>query len=313
MQKIIGSLTAAAIAASCATAQEAAAPDATPGWLSKDFAEFVDMFEGRWDSDRHVFFAEAAGMDPTQIAPRQHLDISRTQHGDDAEPDDDSISFQAVRTVEGEAPTSLIHTFSIDKVERKIRQNMYTPGGVLSPELLDCQVHWQRNGAQFQGTASGDGCADVFPRPDTGGPLRIVMTLSEKDFWVTASRGENRVEARLRRARPFECWTAILRGASHGDSGEGMRDWDFRRGVKIHDQGGEAELITDEDTPRRIRLRLRNVDWPYGTNRPSLTLYVMEGDSDRAVSYAWNEGDAERIGINLRWLQASCTYTPDES
>ena len=91
-----------------------------------------------------------------------------------------------------------------------------------------------------------------------------------------------------------------------------MRDWDFRRGVSLHDQGGEAELITDEETPRRIRLRLRNVDWPYGTNRPSLTLYVLEGDNDRAVSYAWNEGDAERIGINLRWLQASCTHTPDD-
>ncbi|MEM6653596.1 MAG: hypothetical protein AAF582_13425, partial [Pseudomonadota bacterium] len=129
--------------------------------------------------------------------------------------------------------------------------------------------------------------------------------------WVTARRGENVSEARLRRARPFECWAAVLRGATHGDSGEGMRDWDFRRGVTLHDQGGEAELITDEEPPRRIRLRLRNVDWPYGTNRPSLTLYVLEGDNDRAVSYAWNEGDADRIGLNLRWLQASCTHAPE--
>ena len=71
--------------------------------------------------------------------------------------------------------------------------------------------------------------------------------------------------------------------------------------------------MTDEETPRRIRLKLRNVDWPYGTNRPSLTLYVLEGESDRAVSYAWNEGNAERIGINLRWLQASCTYAPESA
>ncbi len=115
----------------------------------------------------------------------------------------------------------------------------------------------------------------------------------------------------MRRARPFECWTAILRGAEHGDSGEGQNDWDFRRGVKLHDQGGVAELMTDEEEPRRIRLKLRDVDWPYGTNRPSLTMYVHEGDSERAVSYTWTEAGADRIGINLRWIQASCTYTPE--
>ena len=81
--------------------------------------------------------------------------------------------------------------------------------------------------------------------------------------------------------------------------------------MKLHDQGGVAELMTDEDTPRSIRLKLRDVDWPYGTNRPSLTMYVHEGMSDRAVSYTWTEAGAERIGINLRWIQASCTYTPD--
>ena len=152
----------------------------------------------------------------------------------------------------------------------------------------------------------------MFPRSADGGAMEVTLAKSDDEFWITSRRGDAVIEARLRRARPFECWTAILRGASHGDSGEGMQDWDFRRGVTLHDQGGEAELMTDEETPRRIRLRLRNVDWPYGTNRPSLTLYVLEGDSDRAVSYAWNEGNAERIGINLRWIQASCTHTPDE-
>ncbi|MCU0882657.1 MAG: hypothetical protein MUF14_08335, partial [Hyphomonadaceae bacterium] len=53
------------------------------------------------------------------------------------------------------------------------------------------------------------------------------------------------------------------------------------------------------------------VEWPFGTNRPSLTLYVLDQDSDRAVSYAWGDYDADRLGINLRWMQASCTEAPD--
>lgn len=310
LQRLTLSAAIIAMTAACATAQEPAA--SAPGWLVKDYVEFVDLFEGRWDSDRHVFFAEDAGMDTTEIAPRQHIEITPAILSEDIDPDANVSVFQAVRTVESEAPATLVHTVSIDAARQKIRQSIAVAGGVLPPSLTGCEVYWQRQGGQFFGAAEGEGCDALFPRPEADGALAVSMTLSDQDFWVTATRGDAHIDARLRRARPFECWTAILRGASHGDSGEGMQDWDFRRGVKLHDQGGEAVLMTDEDVPRKIRLRLRNVDWPYGTNRPSLTLYVMEGDSDRAVSYAWNEGDAERIGVNLRWIQASCTYAPDD-
>lgn len=296
------------LASACASAQDSTAP--APGWLEKDFAEFVDLFEGQWDSDRHVFFAEAAGMSPDGIASRQHLSIERATVGASEADAEARFVYRATRTVDGEAPVSLVHTLSMDSSAQGIRQTIATPGGVLPPTPIACEILWSRAGAQFQGRAFGNDCASVFPNPADGGELQADLILSERDFWVTVTRGANTTEARFRRARPFECWTAILRGASHGDSGQGMNDWDFRRGVKLHDQGGEAELLTDEDEPRRVRLRLRNVDWPYGTNRPSLTLYVLEGDNDRPVSYAWNDGDAERIGINLRWIQASCTHTP---
>lgn len=295
--------------AACATAQDVGTE--APGWLSKDFAELVALFDGQWDNDRHVFFAEDAGMDTTPIAPRQHIHIRRLElEADQQSGESPIVEFEAARTVAESEPAHIRHLFSIDTQVQSIRQSMAVLKEDGTRRGIGCEVLWNRQGAQFEGHAVGAGCDDVFPEPKGDAQLNVRMTLSENDFWVVAHRGEALTEARFRRARPFECWTAILRGASHGDTGEGMRDWDFRRGVELHDQGGEAELITDEETPRKIRLKLRNVDWPYGTNRPSLTLYIMEGESDRAVSYAWNEGDAERIGINLRWIQASCTHAP---
>lgn len=283
--------------------------EGVPGWLQKDFAELTDMFEGRWDNDRHVFFAEAAGIDLHTVAPRQHIEISRLSSPEEAS-EETMTEFLAVRTVEGAAPARLIHRFSIDAQHQTIRQSVFVPDEDGNAAAFDCYFDWRRDGAQFRAKASGGDCDVMFPRPVNSGPLEVTMTLSPTEFWVTSARGDLEVEARMRRVRPFECWTAILRGAEHGDSGEGMSDWDFRRGIKLHDQGGVAELITDEETPQKIRLRLRDVDWTYGTNRPSLTLYVMEGDSDRAVSYAWGEAGAERIGLNLRWLQVSCTHMP---
>jgi hypothetical protein len=120
----------------------------------------------------------------------------------------------------------------------------------------------------------------------------------------------------LRRGRPATCWVAILRDKPKPD---GKPDWYFARDVKLHDQGGQVWLggqpDFDKDTgAQQLMIRMRNVVWPPNkdgtpsSNRPSLVLYVHKAENpDRAESYAWADPGAARIGINLRWMQASCT------
>lgn len=110
---------------------------------------------------------------------------------------------------------------------------------------------------------------------------------------------------KLRRARPVTCWTAIPRETRKAD---GSTDWFFAQNIKIHDQGGRAIIGKDMPGVKPVVIRMRNVVWPTGNNRPSLVLYIHSPDEpDKAVSYAWANPDAARIGINLRWMQASCT------
>ncbi len=110
----------------------------------------------------------------------------------------------------------------------------------------------------------------------------------------------------LRRARPVTCWAAIKKSSQ---TPEGKDDWFFARDVKLHDQGGRAKVGDEAANAPPLILRMRNVSWAGGsTNRPSLVLYVHKPDNpDRAESYAWTDPNAVRIGINLRWMQASCT------
>ena len=138
------------------------------------------------------------------------------------------------------------------------------------------------------------------------------MLEDESELWIS-DRAEDEdgnyvfghkegVPHKNRKARRFECWMA----AQQRDEG-----WTFRRGLEIYDQGGMAWVETEEDEPQRVGFKLRNVVWPYGNNRPSFVLYAYRGDDlDRAVSYAWGAPTAEMIGINLRWVQGSCTLTP---
>ena len=114
----------------------------------------------------------------------------------------------------------------------------------------------------------------------------------------------------LRRARPATCWVAIRKDKPKAD---GSPDWHFQQGVTLHDQGGRALVGKDVTDTQPLVIRMRNVVWPPkadgtpSSNKPSIVLYVHKPDRpDSAESYAWADPGAARIGINLRWMQASC-------
>jgi hypothetical protein len=109
----------------------------------------------------------------------------------------------------------------------------------------------------------------------------------------------------LRRARPVTCWGSVPKTTKKPD---GTDDWYFVRGIKLHDQGGRAQFGGGDTGAPPVIIRMRNVIWPSGPSQPSLVLYVHKPETpDRAESYSWADPQAKRIGINLRWMQASCT------
>lgn len=118
-------------------------------------------------------------------------------------------------------------------------------------------------------------------------------------------------ETRLLRARPFTCWMSVKRDEPKPDGGE---DWLFRSGMETHDQGGRLRLGGGDTGAPEAIIRIRNVVWPPPTrNRPSVVLYVFTpNDMNRAVAYGWADPGAVRVGINQRWMQASCTLNGAE-
>jgi hypothetical protein len=311
------------------------------GALQRDLALFLSWFEGRFDNELQVFFEPDLNTPENARHDRIHSSFRRV----------DLPSFGAhVFYIEqfgdgdpGNIYRQRLYTISPDYPANAIRLDIRTPvdaealrGAHRNPALIEgltpeatislhdgCAVYWRRQENQFIGQTRRGACRIQSRRSGRTIIVEDDLVLTEHAIWIqdraTDTRGRyvygNRagVAHQLRRVRPFECWIAVLRGARHGDLGENAaaQDWHFQRGVLLHDQGGVATVSTDESPARRITLKLRRVEWPSGANRPSLTLYVMEQGSERAVSYVWGEYDAERLGINLRWLQASCTHAPE--
>jgi hypothetical protein len=114
----------------------------------------------------------------------------------------------------------------------------------------------------------------------------------------------------LRRGREVSCWGTAPKTQKKPD---GSEDWYFVSGLKMHDQGGRVRFGGGTSGAPEVILRMRNVVWASGTNRPSIVLYVhTPADPVRAVSYVWGDPDVGRLGVNLRWMQASCTISKGE-
>ena len=167
--------------------------------------------------------------------------------------------------------------------ERQVMASVDAASGGLKLSSPGCDIRWTRRANQFAGEVHPGSC---------GAKVVTRFLLSAEDLWL----GD---DSRLRRAREWSCWMAVPR--------EGKPDsWFSAFNLKLLDQGGEVWVKTDEATPREIGYRLRQVQWPAGTNQDALTLYVLKR-GERAPGYAWASPDASRIGINLRWVQGSCS------
>ena len=182
----------------------------------------------------------------------------------------------------------------------------------LSPEqmrvLTGCDVFWHRQENHFVGYMTPGACSYVSSESGRRIIFNDDLLLTEETLWISDRAQDeegNRVFGhpagvphKNRKARLFECWMNAMQRDG---------EWTFRRGLEIYDQAAWYGWKLRRKPPQQVGIKMRNVRWPYGNNRPSLVLYAYRPDEDRAVSYAWADPSAQRIGINLRWMQASCS------
>lgn len=158
-------------------------------------------------------------------------------------------------------------------------------------------------------------CTRYFDRSEAGWTYsaRQNKKACRQDYQITGVSADGLTlrfadgsETRLKRARPVQCWAAATKVEPKAD---GSPDWLFVQKLNLHDQGGRVMIGGGDSGAEPLILRMRAVYWPKpSTNRPSMVLYVHKPDKpDSAVSYSWADIDASRVGLNLRWMQASCT------
>lgn len=239
--------------------------------LERDYREFLTLLPGLYDNQEQVYFEDNLDVPQDQRHRRESYTVTMSDNGTIKIPDS-RLSF-ATPTVSFKSQNGSRVTATIKPVSSGIEMSF--------PE--DCRFIINRMNVQFSG-------------PGLGACAGETLSLSSKALFLPNSIS-NIISGDFRRARLFKCWVSPRKeDGSYG----------FYNNVMLHDQGGHAWL-EGEDHPR-IGLKMRNVAWPTGKNRPSLVLYAYQGDDEnKAVSYAWTSPDGTRLAMNLRWVQASCT------
>lgn len=252
--------------------------DSTP-W-SRDLQVIEVMLPGFYSNANQAYFDGRRKLDN----PSSRQDLLVQTDGDGF--------IATLSTPDGTVLSTQRWSLSEDNTRQAVRMDMTDLEG--NPL---CPVWWTRDAAQFSAVGDAE-CAGTAQTP-------AALSLARQQFWWTP-RSEA-TTLKLHRARQFSCY-ADVPGVGGG------RDEPYTRydNLSLHDQGAETWFVDKEG--RNLGLRLFTVDWPINNydgyfTRDSLVIYViekMEDGSTKEHGYAFTLPEANRIGINLKWLLASC-------
>ena len=266
--------------------------------LDKDFHTMMAWFPGVYDNQEQVYFEQEQEVDEALRHERIHHvfePVYLPAFGEHV-----FYVQQHLNDDPAQIYRQRIYTFRPDYEEGAIRLTIHIPNDVaslvdahldstklsgLSPEqtrvLPGCDVFWRRQSNHFVGYMTPNACSYVSSESGKRIIFNDDLLLTEEALWISDRAQDeegNRVFGhptgvphKNRKARRFECWmTAMQRDG----------EWTFRRGLEIHDQGGMVWLETEEEAPQQVGIKMRNVRWPYGNNRPSLALYAYRPDEE---------------------------------
>ena len=292
--------------------------------LKRDFNRMMEWFPGRYDNQEQVYFEGNLDIDEDLRHGRIHHIFAPMKL------DNFPGTTFYIQQYQNDDPTDVyrqrIYSFVPDTRENAIRLTIYIPKDPdailnahedptkhegLSPDDFitydGCDVFWRYQNAHYHGYMKKGACKVKSQRSGKTLVIEDDLQLSKSAIWIRDEGWDEDgnyvygnkagIHHKNLRARQFKCWVSPQKRDG---------EYAFYNDVKLHDQGGRIWIEGDEH--ERVGLKMRNVVWPTGRNRNSLVLYAYKGDDeDKAVSYTWTSPDSERIALNLRWIQASCT------
>jgi hypothetical protein len=287
--------------------------------LKSDLQLFTSWFEGQFDNHQQVFEEKETKAE----FPHEHIhSIFARINAPQIAPD----VFFVKQYTDGN-PNKVyrqrVYKFSVNKKEKAIQLDIYTlddekkfadlhldvakqatitAANLKSP--AGCEVYWRLNKTRdkFEGAMKKDACRVVSQRSGKTIIINDDLFLTQNEIWINDQAKDEQgnyvfgnkanVHHKLKRIRTFTGWVAIKR--------EGGEEWETTlRDISIHDQG-QIVKVSEKYSLQIAQLRFQQ-------QVPVLVLRVVDNVTGKWISYSWTNPEAERVGINIGWLQSGFT------
>lgn len=175
-----------------------------------------------------------------------------------------------------------------------------------------CELFLTRAGDQFHGGTRGRHCLDLG-----AGAARYLdyqLLISQDLYWYRRRllrQKDGELQQEVIGFNRFEPSEARLYACRVAWSASGRRR-DLRPllTLDLFEAGGRAQFLTPDG--RALELTLHGRDWPFASDRDALLLLVREQGADTPFATAWAQLGAQRIALELGWLQVRCgSIAPD--
>ncbi len=299
---------------------------ATARGLDDDLKLFSAWFEGRFDN-----FAESYD-DKERKAEHPHENIHSVFKKVDLPAIGKYVFFvqQFLDGDESKVYRQRLYIITPDKAEKALKLTIYTfddekkyrdshidakkLSGLTMGNLTTtpgCEVYWKLSATcdKFAGYMKKDACRVASKRLNKTIIITDDLFLTKDEIWINDQAKDEQgnyvfgnkanIHAKLKRVRWFEGWTAILKSGETAMANKDFASDEYEGKTKlvIHDQGGTVNL-NDKYSVQLAQLQHRSGLWV-------MTLSVIERTTGLKIAYSWTNPEAERLGINQRWMQAS--------
>ncbi|QFU75556.1 hypothetical protein EY643_07775 [Halioglobus maricola] len=294
-----------------------------------EFALFLDWFEGEYDNHEQVWQQEV-----DEVAEDDRLEhIHHRFVAVDAPAIGDNVFF-VIQTMDDDMNKvyrQRIYDFTIDQEEGAIKlviyrmsdeekyRNTWQDTSLIKDITMDevstlagCEVFWKHNGEFFDGYMKDKACHFFSKRSNKEIYITDTLRLTDSEIWISDKAFDaegNKIFGRdvphkNRKVRKFEAWMAVKKNKVD-PSYEGD-DMFFNSKVIMHNEGHTVQITDDEGEPTGYSVQLAQLTYQ-NTKTAILKLGVIEDSSGDTLVYTWASTGSDRIGINLRWLQAGLT------
>ena len=139
------------------------------------------------------------------------------------------------------------------------------------------------------------------------------LKLTEEEIWIgdkAYDEAGNKIFGRdeqhkNRKVRYFKGWAGIRNDRIDPDSDK-PDEMAFFADLRLHNEGQILPLVMKDGAPSGYSIELARLTYQ-NTKVAVLKLALIEDATGKTFTYTWTNPGAERIGINLRWMQVGLT------